>query len=65
MDASSNDRYYIRNVFGISAVEFLWGLGLPVVVESTFLQLFLKNLGASGIALTSEESSRPYTSDGR
>ncbi len=36
---------------GISAVEFLWGLGLPVVVESTFLQLFLKSLGASGFAL--------------
>jgi MFS family permease len=51
MDASSNDRYYIRNVFGISAVEFLWGLGFPVVVESTFLQLFLKNLGAGGLAL--------------
>ena len=29
---------------GISGVEFLWGLGLPVIVESTFLQLFLKNI---------------------
>ncbi|MGD9330018.1 MAG: MFS transporter [Desulfobacterales bacterium] len=45
------DRYYTRNVWGISTVEFLWGLGLPVVVESTFLQLFLKNLGASGLTL--------------
>jgi MFS family permease len=51
MEAKFKDRYYIRNVFGISAVEFLWGLGLPVVVESTFLQLFLKNMGASGFAL--------------
>lgn len=51
MEAKFKDRYYIRNVFGISAVEFIWGLGLPVVVESTFLQLFLKNMGASGFAL--------------
>ena len=41
------DTYYKRNVFGISGVEFLWGLGLPVVLESTFLQLFLKSLGAT------------------
>lgn len=45
------DSYYRRNVFGISGAEFLWGLGLPVVVESTFLQLFLKNLGASSFAI--------------
>ena len=45
------DRYYLRNVFGISTVEFFWGLGLPVVLESTFLQLFLKNLGASSLAI--------------
>ena len=51
MKPGIEDRYYKRNVFGISAVEFLWGLGLPVVVESTFLQLFLKNMGASGLAL--------------
>ncbi len=51
MPVTIEDRYYIRNVFGISAVEFLWGLGLPVVVESTFLQLFLKNLGASNLGL--------------
>ena len=51
MESKFKERHYIRNVFGISAVEFLWGLGLPVVVESTFLQLFLKSLGASGFAL--------------
>ena len=28
-------------------MELLWGLGMPVVIESTFLQLFLRNLGAS------------------
>lgn len=50
-DQSDLDRYYRRNVFGISAVEFLWGLGLPVVIESTFLQLFLKNMGASSLAI--------------
>lgn len=28
-------------------VEFFWGLGFPVLVESTFLQIFLKHLGAT------------------
>jgi hypothetical protein len=51
MDPAAKDRHYWRNVTGISAVEFLWGLGLPVVVESTFLQLFLRSRGASGFAL--------------
>jgi MFS family permease len=51
LDATFKDRHYRRNVFGVSAVEFIWGLGLPVVVESTFLQLFLKNMGASSLAL--------------
>lgn len=41
------DRYFFRNTVGISAVELFWGLGLPVIVESTFLQLFLGSLGAS------------------
>jgi len=45
------DQYYRRNVFGISGVEFLWGLGLPVVLESTFLQLFLKSLGATSFQI--------------
>ncbi len=50
-NTAAKDRHYRRNVIGISTVEFLWGLGLPVVVESTFLQLFLKSLGASSFAL--------------
>jgi len=45
------DRYYRKNVVGICGVEFLWGLGLPVVLESTFLQLFLKHIGASNLAI--------------
>jgi hypothetical protein len=45
------DKYFKQNVFGISSVEFLWGLGLPAVIESTFLQLFLKSLGASSFAV--------------
>jgi len=45
------DKYFKQNVFGISSVEFIWGLGLPVVIESTFLQLFLKSLGASSLAI--------------
>jgi len=45
------DTYYKRNVIGISGCEFFWGLGLPVVLESTFLQLFLKSLGASSFQI--------------
>lgn len=43
------DRNLARNTFGIASVEFFWGLGLPVVLESTFLQLFLKEIGASSV----------------
>ncbi len=45
------DSYFVRNVGGVAAVEFFWGLGFPIVLESTFLQLFLKNLGASSFAI--------------
>ncbi len=45
------DRYFIRNTIGISSVEILWGLGLPVVVESAFLQLFLRKLGAESLLI--------------
>jgi len=45
------DRYFRRNTIGISSVEFFWGLGTPVVMESTFLQLFLRNLGASSFLI--------------
>ena len=45
------DKFFRQNVIGISSVEFLWGLGLPVVVESTFLQIFLKKLGASSFVI--------------
>jgi hypothetical protein len=45
------DQYYLQNVIGISGCEFLWGLGLPIVIESTFLQLFLRSLGASSFAI--------------
>ncbi|MCP4692976.1 MAG: MFS transporter [Desulfobacterales bacterium] len=36
---------------GISGAEFFWGLGLPLIMESTFLQLFLKSLGASSFTI--------------
>ena len=45
------DAHFGRNVLGISLVEFLWGLGMPPVMESTFLQLFLRQLGASSLLL--------------
>ncbi|MDA8142043.1 MAG: MFS transporter [Desulfobacteraceae bacterium] len=41
-----NDQYFKRNAFGVALVEFFWGLGFPVIIESTFLQIFLKHLGA-------------------
>ncbi len=45
------DLHFKRNVLGVSLVEFFWGLGFPIVLESTFLQLFLKHLGASSFAV--------------
>ncbi|MCG8532208.1 MAG: MFS transporter, partial [Desulfovibrionales bacterium] len=45
------DQYFKRNATGIALVEFFWGLGFPVVMESTFLQIFLKNLGASDLLI--------------
>jgi len=48
---SYKDRYFRRNVIGVSVAEFFWGLGFPIVLESTFLQLFLKSQGASSFAI--------------
>jgi hypothetical protein len=45
------DPHFRRNVLGISLVEFLWGLGMPPVIESTFLQLFLRHFGASSLLI--------------
>jgi len=45
------DEYFRRSTVGISSVEFFWCLGFPVVMESTFLQLFLRNLGASSFLI--------------
>ncbi len=41
------DKYFLRNATSVSLVEFIWGLGIPILFESTFLQIFLKSLGAS------------------
>ncbi|MFP4561990.1 MAG: MFS transporter [Spirochaetia bacterium] len=46
MKHSDQDTLFFRNVLGSSLGELFWGIGLPIVVESTFLQLFLRNLGA-------------------
>jgi len=43
---SIND-YFVRNTIGLSTAEFLWGLAIPVIFESAFLQIFLKQIGAS------------------
>jgi MFS family permease len=45
------DAYFARNTLGVSSVEFLFGLGMPLVMESTFLQLFLRSLGASSLVI--------------
>jgi MFS family permease len=41
------DQYFTRNTIGLSSAEFFWGLALPVLFESAFLQIFLKQIGAS------------------
>ncbi len=41
------DTYFRQNAAGVAMAEFFWGLGFPVILESTFLQVFLKNNGAS------------------
>jgi MFS family permease len=46
-DSRSIDSYFIRNTIGLSSAEFFWGLALPVLFESAFLQIFLKQIGAS------------------
>jgi MFS family permease len=44
---SLKDKHFKRNAASVAVVEFFWGLGFPVILESTFLQIFLKNMGAS------------------
>ncbi len=44
---TSIDNYFIRNTIGLSSAEFFWGLAIPVLFESAFLQIFLKQIGAS------------------
>ncbi len=39
--------HFARNTTGITSVEFFWGMAMPILIESTFLQLFLRSLGAS------------------
>ena len=51
MEDRKDNSLFFRNTSGISAVEFFWGLGLPLVFESTFLQLFLGRLGASYLTI--------------
>lgn len=43
----SIDSYFTRNTAGLSSVEFFWGIAIPVIFESAFLQIFLKQIGAS------------------
>lgn len=45
-----NNNFFL-NTAGISIVEFFWGMGLPLLLESTFLQLFLKKLGATSFVI--------------
>lgn len=52
MKECKENNNFLLNTTGISLVEFFWGLGLPLVLESTFLQLFLKDLGASSFVIS-------------
>ena len=45
------DRFFARNTASVVAVETFWGLALPLVVESTFLQLYLRSIGASATVI--------------
>ncbi|MFW6343622.1 MAG: MFS transporter [Sediminispirochaetaceae bacterium] len=45
--SSIESPHFARNTAGISSVEFFWGMGMPILIESTFLQIFLRSLGAS------------------
>jgi MFS family permease len=47
LSGEHKDTFFLRNTIGISVVELFWGLGIPVLIDSTFLQLFLTNMGAS------------------
>ncbi|MCX7820961.1 MAG: MFS transporter [Brevinematales bacterium] len=45
------DRYFLRNTFAISLSEFLWGLGIPVILESNFVTVFLTYLGVNNFKI--------------
>ncbi len=48
---TAKDSYFTRNAAATAGGEFFWGIGMPVVMESTFLQVFLRNLGASSLVV--------------
>jgi len=45
------EKHFARNTAGITIPEFFWGFGLPVVIDSAFLQIFLKRAGASNFTI--------------
>jgi predicted MFS family arabinose efflux permease len=51
MKKISLDTYFLRNALGVSLSEFFWGIGIPILLESTFLQLFLAGQGASNTVI--------------
>jgi len=48
VDQKKNE-FFTRNAAGSGGGEIFWGLGMPIVIESTFLQVFLRRLGASSL----------------
>ncbi|MGC8765494.1 MAG: MFS transporter [Brevinematia bacterium] len=44
-------KFFWLNVFAISISEFFWGLGLPIILESTFVPLFLTETGATNFQI--------------
>jgi predicted MFS family arabinose efflux permease len=51
MKKDSLNTYFFRNALGVSLCEFFWGIGIPILLESTFLQLFLAGQGASNTVI--------------
>ncbi len=43
--------HFGRNTFSITAVEFFWGLAMPLIFESTYIQIFLRELGATNFQI--------------
>ncbi|MEJ5285183.1 MAG: MFS transporter [Brevinematia bacterium] len=51
MERVDLDKYFLQNTFALSLSEFLWGIGIPVILESNFVTVFLTYLGATNFQI--------------